>query len=259
MTLYPKICIVLSALIAPTPILSFSGTPISKRNDMHVDCLNAKEEGNPETISRTKFLSVACTSLPLLGQLVTAYPQPASARGFATLQNAYDRYSPRIIAGGEFYSKGLKSIIAKSDWVALKAATSDPPKKTKADRSKIDGGIAERAEQAGNFSDAKVLVAADLYASTFSDNSITEKTKTMREKVEKLRVIVMKLNFIAKEALGEAKESGGLFGLGNKQSTPADLSKTAKQLYVEGGNLWNEYIFAANEGIPNKLNPLPFI
>ena len=57
-------------------------------------------------------------------------------------------------------------------------------------RALADGGVAARAAQAGDFSDAKVLTAMDLLASQFSDNSISPKTKAMRAEVETLREVV---------------------------------------------------------------------
>merc|ERR1712071_647898 len=87
---------------------------------------------------------------------------------------------------------------------------------------------------AGGFSDARVLIAADLYAAAFSDNSISTKTKNMKEKVEKLRSIVQQLNTVAREGLGEDVGGGGFLGLGTKKPSQAELSKTAKELYVEG-------------------------
>lgn len=187
---------------------------------------------NDSLYSRKKFVSIATSSILSIAT-TTSLSQPAFARGRATLETSYDRYTPRIIAGGEYYAKDLRDIIAKNDWAKLKDATSDPPKKTKADRAKIDGGVAERAALAGGFSDARVLVAADLYAAAFSDNSISPKTKLMKEKVENLRGVIQKLNLAAREGLGEEKE-GGFFGLGAKKPSQAELAKTVRALYVEG-------------------------
>jgi len=83
----------------------------------------------------------------------------ASARGFATLEQAYERYSPRIRAGGEFYRKDLKVLVAKNDWAGIQNALQEPPKRRKEDLTKADAGVAARARQAGEFSDARVLVA----------------------------------------------------------------------------------------------------
>lgn len=91
--------------------------------------------------SRADFLNHAA----LLAAVSTlSSSRPAEARGRATLVESYDRYTPRIIAGGQFYASDFKRMVEKSDWNAIKAATSDPPKKTKEDRSKKDGGVADR-------------------------------------------------------------------------------------------------------------------
>lgn len=175
------------------------------------------------------------------------------------MEAAYDRYTPRIVAGGQFYAQDFKKMIEKNDFKAIIAATAEPPKKSKADRSKIDGGVSERAAQAGRFSDARVLTAADLYAGAFSDNSISPKTKAMRKSVEKMREIVAGINAAAREASGEESGGGGLFGLGSKKASPKELAVTIRKLYLEGGQAYNQYIFDANDDLPVQLKKLPYL
>jgi len=55
---------------------------------------------------------------------VLLLPTVSSARGRATLEQSYDRYSPRIIAGGAFYKNELKKAIDKNDWASLKVGSS---------------------------------------------------------------------------------------------------------------------------------------
>jgi hypothetical protein len=206
--------------------------------------------------SREKFLSRFAS---IASVLVLSPLQPAVARGRATLDQAYDRYTPRIIAGGDFYKKDMRNLVAKNDFDGLKRALQEPPNKSKDDRAKPDGGTTERASQAGGFSDARVLVAADLFAATFSDSSITEKTKKMKTEVEMLRSIVKRMELIAKQALGEETGDGGLFGFGTKKANKDEISKELKELYIQGGNAYNRYVFAANEGLPVQLAKLPFL
>jgi hypothetical protein len=185
-------------------------------------------------------------------------PQSALARGRATLEQSYERYVPRIKAGGEFYGKELKSLVGASDWTGIKKALADVPDRTKEDLSKPDAGVAERARQAGGFSDARVLTAADLFASAFSDNSITPKTKKMKAAVETVRTSVQGMQSVARQALGE-EGGGGFFGLGKSKPNEAELKKKLREYYVAGGNAWNEYILAANEDLALKFDKLPFI
>jgi hypothetical protein len=211
--------------------------------------------GQPLT-SREHFIAQSFT---IASSMILSPSQAAFARGRATLEQAYDRYTPRIVAGGAFYKKDLRDLVAKNDFVGLKRALQEPPKKSKADRAKADGGTTDRAAQAGGFSDARVLVAADLLAASFSDSSITEKTKKMKKEVEDIRSIVQRMEQIAKQALGEEAGGGGMFGFGAKKPSKDELSKELKALYIEGGNSYNRYIFAANEGLPVQLVKLPFI
>lgn len=206
--------------------------------------------------SRADFLSKV-TLTTILSTFSTV--APASARGRATLESSYERYSPRISAGGTFFATSLRKAIEKNDWASIKLATQEPPKKSKSDRAKLDGGTAERAAQAGGFSDARVLVAADLFSASFSDNSVSAKTRKMKDQVEILRSVVEEMNLVAREGLGEDVGGGGLFGIGAKKMTQAELAKRVRELYVEGGSAWNQYIFAANDELPLSLPKMAYL
>jgi len=203
--------------------------------------------------SRRKFVAGGIIGI-IVGQV-----KPAHSRGRATLEQSYDRYSPRLLDGGKFYSKDLRKAIDKSDWASIKAATQEPPGKSSKDRTKADGGVSERAALAGGFSNARVLTAADLWASSFSDNSLTTKTKQMKAQVEELREVVNGMSSIAKIALGEEKSGGAFMGLGTKSKSKAELAKEVRELYVKGGNAWNQFAFLSNEGLPVQLKKLPYL
>ncbi|GFH44978.1 hypothetical protein CTEN210_01452 [Chaetoceros tenuissimus] len=217
-----------------------------------VTSLNAKND-----MSRQDFFSVAIASS--VASAAFFQPEVAEARGRATLEYAYDRYYPRLEAGGQFYANDLKKAIERNDWAAIKAATAEPPKRTKQDKAKIDGGIAERAAQAGGFSNARVIAAADLWAASFSDNSISPKTKKMKDQTAILAEVVDRMNTIAKIGLGEEKPSGGFLGFGAKAPSQAELAKEIRELYMKGGNAWNQYIFLANDDLPVQLKRLPYL
>lgn len=251
-------CLLLIALVIPVSAFSspptFPGRGIRaielvalslSNDDQQCDYVNNRAD----FLRKTSSIIAAATSLSLLPV------DPVHARGRATLEQAYDRYSQRILDGGAFYKKDLSKLIAKEDWAAIKVALQEPPKKTRADRAKIDGGIQERAAQAGQFSDARVLVALDLLAAQFSDNSISTKTKAMKKDVDEIRSVVNEMSSICKQALGE-ESSGGFFG---KKASKKDMSKRMKELYVIGGNAWNRYAFVANEGIPKTVQKLPIL
>ena len=217
------------------------------------------EEGASDLpLSRDDFLkSYALLAGVGLSSLLV-FPFPALARGRATLEQSYDRYTPRIIAGGEFYGGEFRKLVEKSDWKGIKGALAEPPKRSKEDKAKVDGGISERANQAGQFSDSRVVVAADLFASAFSDNSISPKTKKMKAEVEVLRETVAEMSLTAQQALGEVS-TGGFFGLGGKKPSQAELAKKLRKLYIDGGNAYNKYVFLANEELPLQLNKLPYL
>ncbi|VEU41587.1 unnamed protein product [Pseudo-nitzschia multistriata] len=221
--------------------------------------LNDNNQDNHYAPSRAEFLSKTSSAITAAASLSLVPIDPAFARGRATLEQAYDRYSSRIIDGGNFYKTQMKTMVAKDDWAGIKTALQEPPKKTKADNAKIDGGIQERAAQAGQFSDARVLVALDLLAAQFSDNSISAKTKAMKKDVEEIRSVVVEMQSICKQALGEESAKGGFFGVGKKQASKKELSNRMKELYIIGGTAWNRYAYEANAGIPKTVQQLPFL
>ncbi|CAB9528318.1 expressed unknown protein [Seminavis robusta] len=205
-------------------------------------------------ISRDDFLKTSA----VVSIAAAILPSPAMARGRATLEYSYDRYTPRIVEGGKFYTGDLKKLVEKSDWSGIKNALAEPPKRTKSDLVKQDAGISERAAQAGQFSDARVIVACDLFASAFSDNSISSKTKKMKEQVDILRSTVEEMDMTAKIALGEVS-TGGLFGIGGKKPSQSESAKKMRELYMAGGTAYNKYIFLSNDELPLSLNKLPYL
>mmetsp|Transcript_18383 Transcript_18383/g.39749 ORF Transcript_18383/g.39749 Transcript_18383/m.39749 type:complete len:256 (-) Transcript_18383:559-1326(-) len=240
------------ATLAPFPALAFSPSCPPNKSARSTSQVEAKAQ------TRGDFLSTAVTAAITSATLVTPI-QPAYARGRATLEQAYDRYTPRIIEGGQFYKGQLYGAISKGDWKTVESATAEPPKKSKEDRKLQDGGIAKRAALAGGFSDSRVLTAMDLFAATFSESSIAPKTKAMKAEVEKLREVVQGLNKGARIAQGEEKSGGGLFGIGGKAPSQGELTKELKDLYLTGGNAYNQYVFVANDGLPVQLKKLPFL
>ena len=98
----------------------------------------------------------------------------------------------------------------------------------------------------------------DLYAADFSESSISKKTKAMKAEVEKLREVVQQLNQAARIAQGEEKSGGGFFG-GGKGPSKGELAKNVQELYLKGGNAYNQYVFVANEGLPVQLAKLPYL
>lgn len=211
-------------------------------------------------LSRVEFLrNVALVTVGATTSSLVFPMEPAMARGRATLEFTYERYVPRIIAGGEFYKKDFQALVAKADWKGIQNALAEPPKKTKEDRTKEDGGIAERAAQAGKFSDARVLVACELFAGSFSDNSISPKTKKMKAEVDELREVVNEMLLVAREGSGEDVDGGGVLGFGAKKSSQDELRKRVRDLYVRGGTAYNKFIFAANEDLAVRFAKLPYL
>lgn len=81
----------------------------------------------------------------------------------------------------------------------------------------------------------------------------------MKEQTEILKEVVDGMNTAAKLALGEEKQGGGLFGFGAKAPSELELAQQVRELYVKGGNAWNQYVFIANDELPVTLRRLPYL
>ena len=81
----------------------------------------------------------------------------------------------------------------------------------------------------------------------------------MKESVEKLREVVKDMQSVAKQALGEESGGGGFFGFGTKKPSEGELRQKIKELYVAGGNAWNEYIFTANDSLALQYDRFEYV
>ena len=244
---------------APSSIRSSSLVRLSRLGTTsdeptHLSATTTTSNSNGNVSTRMEFMKTT-----LLAASVVALPHPAHARGRATLEQQYERYAPRIRAGSTFYATDLKKLVATADFAGIAAALAEPPSRQKTDLTQPDAGVAARARQAGQFSNARVLVAADLWAASFSESSISSKTKRMQEAVSRVREIVEEMQKVARLGSGEEKAGGLLFGLGAKKVDKNECAKKLRELYVQGGNAWNEFILASNDNLPLQFDRFDFV
>ena len=81
----------------------------------------------------------------------------------------------------------------------------------------------------------------------------------MKEQTAILEEVVEGMNKAAKIALGEEKSGGGFLGFGAKAPSQNELAKEVRELYMKGGNAWNQYVFLANDDLPVQLKRLPYL
>jgi hypothetical protein len=90
-------------------------SPISFRNNKPADAVDSTR------ITRHEFMDTLTRGVTdTVIASILLQPSISSARGRATLEQSYDRYAPRISAGGTFYKNELKKAIEKNDWAFLK-------------------------------------------------------------------------------------------------------------------------------------------
>lgn len=135
--MFPRRFVTLSMLMASVSAFSFQ----RRGGDF------TSSTTTPAVISRDTF--VTRSTVGILGTTsILSFPKNAQARGRATLEQAYERYAPRIKAGGDFYQNELKTLIAKGDWQGIENALQEPPSRVKTDLQKADAGVAERGSYA---------------------------------------------------------------------------------------------------------------
>ena len=167
----------------------------------------------------------------LVGALVgaagaaTVLSAPGAAFAESTLvtrQQAYTRYVPRIERGRDYWSNAVRKAVASSDWATISAAC-EP-------KGSID----------------RIFGPMELWASSWSGKSISDKTTAMADAVNELRDATNSLKIAA-----EGKEGGGgFFGFGGaKVMDPAKRGDLATAAYKKGVIAINKYIEIGNDGI----------
>ncbi|KAJ8613353.1 hypothetical protein CTAYLR_002253 [Chrysophaeum taylorii] len=159
----------------------------------------------------------------------------------------FQRYSPRIVAYGEYIKSDLPKIVEASDWTALKGSVIAELNKKKGKIGPLYNGEA----------------AMSLWAATYSETALTEKQKNMDARVAVLAEARGKLESIALKGTGEGlKKTGGFFGIGASTEPPpppAVLKKEAMAAVAAAKQAYNEYVDINNAGIPFEIRPLPAI
>jgi len=116
-----------------------------------------------EAHDRRSLLGSATAGVVLLPLML---PSEAFARGRGTQPAVFQRYQGRITSYGTFLKSELPKIIEAADWNALKEAVAADTKTKKGKIGKLYNGES----------------AMSLWAATYSETSITDKTKAMQGK-----------------------------------------------------------------------------
>lgn len=137
-----------------------------------------------------------------------------------TRQQAYSRYVPRIERGRDFWAGGLRKLISESNWKDISVALD---KKGSIDR---------------------IFGPLELWASSFSSKTISDKTLAMSIAIDELREACRALQIAC-----EGKESGGFLGFGAKTMDPNKRGLLAQAAYKKGVQAINKYIEIGNDGL----------
>ena len=95
----------LSVALLSTVSAFQAASSVAKRSSLMAALNNNNDPQHAIETSRQDFLKASSLAAATWLVLPAA---PAFARGRATLEKSYERYAPRIRAGGEFYAKDLR-------------------------------------------------------------------------------------------------------------------------------------------------------
>jgi len=183
----------------------------------------------PAALDRREALA-ALAALPALA----LSPELAGAEStLVTRQAAYSRYVPRIERGRDYWSTGLKKAIGAGDWASIKGATEA--------KGSID----------------RIFGPMELWASSWSGKSISDKTLEMNKAINELRECAADLQLAA----DGQEASGGLFGFigGPKKIDDVKRKQIAQAAYTKGVDAINKFIELGNDGLGLQFSPLDTI
>jgi len=183
-------------------------------------------------VSRRDLVSALAGGMGVIAAL-ESLPAPAFAEStLATRQQAYTRYVPRIERGRDYWQNGLRKLIATQNWKEISAALD---KKGSIDR---------------------IFGPMELWASSWSSKTITDKTLAMNIALDELREACRGLKVAA-----DGKEGGGgFFGFGGpKTMDPSKRQQLAQAAYTKGVQAINKYIEIGNDGIGLQFAPIDLI
>ena len=144
------------------------------------------------------------------------------AQGAFAEQTLDTRNVPRVERGRDYWATGVKKAIGASDWATLGKAIE---KKGSIDR---------------------IFGPMQLWASSFSGKSISEKTIAMNAAVDELRDAVKFLDI----AVQGTEKSGGFLGFGgSKKIEEGKRQQLAAAAYQKGVSAINKFIEIGNDGM----------
>lgn len=186
-------------------------------------------QGPAGSLNRREALA---SSLALLSAVPVA---PALAEStLVTRQQAYTRYVPRIERGRDYWSTALRSAVDRGDWAK----------------------IAEAVEKKGSID--RIFGPMELWASSWSGKTISDKTLSMNAAIDELREAAAALRTASK---GEEGGGGGLFGFlgGAKKLEDGKRKEIAQAAYKKGVTAINNYIEIGNDSLGLQFSPIDTI
>lgn len=178
--------------------------------------------GSTVGVSRRDLVGVLVSGAGAIAS-VALIPEPVWAESsLATRQQAYTRYVPRIERGRDYWQNGLKKLIASQNWAEISKALE---KKGSIDR---------------------LFGPMELWASSWSGKSISEKTLAMNVAIDELREACRGLR-VASE--GKETVKGFLGFESTKVMDPSKRQQLAQAAYAKGVQAINQYIEIGNDGI----------
>lgn len=198
-------------------------------------------DGTESVVGRRSAMAVLSTGLVTLA----AAAQPASARGRGTQEAVAQRLFPRIVKLREYLKNDIDAMIDSGDFTAMEAAAAYEENKEK------------KGRRVGPIANGEL--AMDLWASTFSETFVSEKSSELRNLVQVIRENREALYDISLRGAGKAKAEGGFLGFGAKPPAPESPEKLRAQAQAAANNIraaFDKFVDGANDGAPLTINAL---
>lgn len=178
-----------------------------------------------QSLTRRAVVTSAAAALPAL-----SVQSAMAEQTLVTRQQAYGRYVPRVERGRDYWATGVQKAISSSNWPVLVTAIEKK------------GGI------------DRIFGPMELWASSFSGKTISEKTIAMNAAVAELKDAVNALNVAA-----VGTEKGGFLGFGKQKIDESKRQQLAMVAYQKGTKAINKYINIGNSDLGLQFQQLDTI
>lgn len=183
----------------------------------------------------------------LEGRAPSMLVRSAHADVRAAQKRTFFRQTPRLVEGGAFWAKDVKTAIDKEDWKVIEKLFEEYA-------SKMNGSQKDQVDIYDTYVNDKFLRPMQLLAGSFAERGTSEKQRVLMAHRDEFLAATEQL----KGSVIDVKESG-FFGKTIKAPTGNARKQQATAAFAAAKKAYNEYITDLNLGLMLELNKLSTI